>query len=75
VKIHGRVIKKRFAVGSKSEREAILLVTDDRQYVLRRHGGNPFTDPILEGLVGKSIDGDGVIHGHTFIMSQWAEQP
>jgi hypothetical protein len=75
VKIHGRVIKRPVAVGSKSEHDAILLVTDHGQYLLRRQGGNPFADPVLEKLVGKSIDGDGIVHGHTFIMSDWAERP
>jgi hypothetical protein len=63
------------AAGSKSEHTAILLVTDKQQYVLRRQGGNPFTDPVLEALVGKSIDGDGIVHGQTLILSDWVEQP
>jgi hypothetical protein len=67
------VVKRPFAVGSKSERDAIMLVTDAGQYVLRRQGGNPFVDPVLDGLVGKTIDGEGIVHGHTFIMSQWTE--
>jgi hypothetical protein len=72
--ITGRVVKKPFAAGSKSEREAILLITEEGEYVLRRQGGNPFYDQELEKLVGKKIEVDGKIIGYTLIMSNWLKK-
>jgi hypothetical protein len=69
----GLVIKAPFALGSKSEREAILLDTGDKRYVLRRDGGNAFFDPVLEQLVGRKIRGAGRVAGYTFLLSDWAE--
>lgn len=68
----GRVIKKTFAPGSKSERGGIILVTeDDRELLLRRQGGNPFYDPSLEELVGKKVVCQGNPHGdYTFLISE-----
>jgi len=69
----GRVVKKPFGKGSKSEHDAVILVTDAGEYVLRRQGGNPFHDPQLERLVGKVICCQGLLHGYTFIMSTCTE--
>src|SRR5215475_8324797 len=46
-----------FAVGSKSERVsgAYLRTDDGRRLVLRRLGGNPFHDPLIEAAKGKRI--------------------
>ena len=71
----GRVVSKPVAVGSKSEREAVVLETDSGEFVLRRAGGNPFHDPQLAVLVGKTIEATGTLHGYTLIMSQWKELP
>ncbi len=69
----GQVVKKPFGTGSKSEREAIMLETDEGEYVLRRQGGNPFHDQELEKLVGKTIEVDGKITGYTLLISHWTE--
>ena len=74
MQLKGRVTKKLYAAGSKSEREAVMLVTTDGEYVLRRKGGNPFFDEELEKLVGKEIRCDGDLTGYTFIMSKWVEE-
>ena len=71
----GRVVSKPVAVGSKSEREAVVLQTGADEYILRRAGGNPFHDPQLAQLVGKEIEATGTLHGYTLIMSQWKELP
>jgi hypothetical protein len=75
MKTQGRVISKRVAVGSKSEHEAVVLETGSGEYVLRRAGGNPFYDPELDELVGKTIQATGTLHGYTLIMSRWEELP
>jgi hypothetical protein len=69
----GNVVRKQVAEGSKSERTAILLQTDEGEYVLRIQGGNPFHDQRLEQLVGKRIRARGQIHGYSFLMDDWVE--
>ncbi len=69
----GKVVRKRFAEGSKSEHDAVMLVTGDKEYKLRRQGGNPFFDPELEALVGRTISCQGLEHDYTFIMSECEE--
>jgi hypothetical protein len=73
MRYRGQVVKKPFGVGSKSEHAAVKLVTGEREYVLRRQGGNPFSDPVLDALVGKTIECDGIVHDYTLIMSTWRE--
>jgi oligoribonuclease NrnB/cAMP/cGMP phosphodiesterase (DHH superfamily) len=72
--ITGHVVKKPFAVGSKSEREAIMLETEKGEYMLRRQGGNPYHDEELEKLVGKKIEVEGKITGYTLLISNWTEK-
>ncbi|HEX8175023.1 MAG TPA: hypothetical protein VF543_07890 [Pyrinomonadaceae bacterium] len=74
MQLKGSVIKKHIAAGSKSEHEAIVLTTDEGEYVLRRKGGNPFFDKALENLVGKRIRCEGDIAGYTFLMTEWTEE-
>ena len=69
----GYVVRKTVAAGSKSERPAIVLQTDEGEYVLRILGGNPFDDRRLESLIGKRIRARGELHGYTFLMDDWAE--
>jgi len=69
----GTVQKGPFAAGSKSEHDAIFLNANNKQYVLRRANGNPFHDPDLEKLVGKTLQVTGVISGYTLIFSEWRE--
>jgi hypothetical protein len=71
IETDGQVIKHLTAKGSKSERRAVYLETEDGSYILRRRGGNPFFDPVLEKLVGKTIHCKGILTKHTLIMSDW----
>jgi len=73
MRLTGQVVKKPFGTGSKSEREAIMLETEEGIYVLRRQGGNPFHDPELEKLVGKTIEVEGKVAGYTVLISDWTE--
>jgi hypothetical protein len=73
VTLTGSVIKKLFAQGSKSERQAVMLITEKKEYVLRQDGGPVFGDEVIDGLVGKKIKGDGKVLGYTFILSDWEE--
>ena len=67
----GRVIRHTFAPGSKSEHEAVFLVIDGAEYVLRREDGNPFDDPELEALVGQTITCEGVIRDYLLTIKRW----
>ena len=69
VELTGKVIQKKFAVGSKSEHDAIYLETDQGDFRLRRLGGNPFSDPVLNELVGKKITATGILNEKLFIAS------
>jgi hypothetical protein len=69
----GQVIKKRHAAGSKSDRDAVMLVVGDEELVLRRFGGNAFCDDVLDKLVGHRIRGMGQRIGCTLILHEWVE--
>jgi hypothetical protein len=71
VKLSGKVVRAPYARGSKSEHLAVMLDTGERQYKLRRPGGNPFSDPELETLVGADIEGVGNVSGNLFILTSW----
>lgn len=63
----GKVTRKKFAAGSKSEHNAFCLQTEKINYQLRRLGGNPFADPKLKQLVGKKIKAKGLLSNTLFI--------
>jgi hypothetical protein len=69
VELNGKVTKKKFAKGSKSEHNAIYFETDSGSYILRRRGGNPFNDPELQKLIGEKICATGIISNFSFIAS------
>ena len=67
----GQVIRKTFARGSKSEHEAVFLVTPEREYKLVRADGNPFHDPDLDALVGKRIACSGTVEDYLLTLDDW----
>jgi hypothetical protein len=67
----GMVIRKRINPGSKSEHDAVVLVTDAGELKLRRQGGNPFADPELERLVGQRIHCDGLARAGQLIVTRY----
>ncbi len=69
--ITGKVIKRLYAPGSKSERDAVMLATPEGEFLLRREGGNPFRDEALEALVGKTIRCRGRRTSQSVIMDDW----
>jgi len=73
VEFEGQVIQHLTAKGSKSERQAVYLETPEGSFALRRRGGNPFVDPVLQELVGKTLHVKGVLTEHTLIMDDWTE--
>jgi hypothetical protein len=74
VQIEGHVKQQTVAPGSKSERNAIVLVTPSGEtYILRRQGGPAFVDPALSPLVGHSIQAEGLATSGTLIMRNWRQ--
>jgi hypothetical protein len=69
--LEGRVKRKRINVGSKSEHDAVVLVTSDGEHKLRLQGGHPFRDPEVDALVGKRIRGEGIMSARQFIMERY----
>lgn len=72
MEFRGTVVRRQYGAGSKSEHDAVMLVTDDGAYRLRRVGGNPFQDPALDQLVGQKIVCEGTLHQSTVLMSSWS---
>lgn len=68
--VHGTVTRRPYAAGSKSEHEAVMLVTDEGEFRLRRKDGNPFHDPSLDRLIGKQIEAEGIVAGPAFILER-----
>jgi hypothetical protein len=75
VEIEGRVTRKRINVGSKSEHQAMVLVTKDGEFKLRRQGGHPFSDPDVQALHGKRIRAKGIIAAGQFLMETYEVIP
>ena len=69
--LEGRVVEKRINVGSKSEHDAAVLITDHGEFKLRLEGGHPFADPRVRSLVGKRIRGEGFVSAGQFIMTRY----
>jgi hypothetical protein len=74
MEVCGRVERKPFATGSKSERHIVYLVCKDGEYLLRRPGGNAYQDPEIEALVGKLICCKGEVVGrNTLLVTEWRD--
>jgi hypothetical protein len=72
-RITGTVVRAQIASGSKSEHVGVVLRTaKGDEYVLRRRGGNPFRDDVLERLVGTTITGEGLVTNKNFIMDEFS---
>lgn len=70
--LSGHVVQRRVSAGSKSDRSAVLLETNEGDLILRRKGGNPFRDAVIDALVGQRIEAHGVLAGPgTFIIDHW----
>jgi hypothetical protein len=72
--ISGQVVRKLVARGSKSERDAIMLVTrEGKEFLLRRRHGHPFQDKVLDDLVGKIITLKGSLIDNLLLMDEWTK--
>jgi len=69
----GKVVSRTTGQGSKSEHEAVMLETSKKDYVLRMKGANPFYNPELNKLVGKTIKATGELSDYVFFLENWEE--
>jgi hypothetical protein len=63
----GKVERGPFGAGSKSEREAVWIETEDERLVLRRKGGPTYGDRELDRYVGKRVKCDGFVVGYMLL--------
>ncbi len=75
MELEGVVVLKRINIGSKSEHEAAVLVTNGGEFKLRRQGGHPFSDPDVRALAGKRIRATGFSSAGQFIMESYEVLP
>lgn len=68
---HGRIEEKTVGQGSKSERKAVVLKTDEGQeFVLRVQGDNPFVpNATLAGYAGRSVTVEGQPYHYMLIVA------
>jgi hypothetical protein len=71
--ITGKVVSRTTATGSKSEHDAVMLETGQKDYILRIKGANPFSNPDLEKLVGKTIRATGELADYVLFVEDWEE--
>jgi hypothetical protein len=72
--VRGLVEFKHVSRGSKSERDACVLVADDgEELFLRRRQGHPYADDVLKALAGKRIETTGTVIDRLFLMDEWTE--
>ncbi|NES71996.1 MAG: hypothetical protein F6K24_45770 [Okeania sp. SIO2D1] len=69
MKYTGKVFKTLYAVGSKSEREAVMIRMEEGEFLLRRLGDNPFENESISDLVGKDIECEGQRTETTLIIT------
>ena len=65
----GQVVFQLFAKGTKSERMAVMLITKDHKYVLRRPGVHTLLDTTLHKLVEKRVRFEGILQGYTLFVT------
>lgn len=71
--VSGIIVRKPFAVGSKSEHEAIVLETTSGDYKLRLAGENPFEDYGLGKFIGTEKLVTGELTGYTILVEGISE--
>ena len=75
MKYRGEVVRRRIGRRTKSERVAVMLVTEEGDYVLRQRGGHTFEDPVLEALVGRTLEFEGELSDYTLLVTTWRAPP
>ena len=71
MELHGVVKRKVIRRGTKSEHQALVLVTPEGEYKLRRTGGNTFWDETLAELEDQQLRCTGELDGNEIFMDSW----
>ncbi|CAH1680830.1 conserved hypothetical protein [Hyphomicrobiales bacterium] len=72
VELSGRVSFGTLDAGSKSERGAVTLTTQDgTTYELRKEGAPAFGDQSLDPLVGGDVTVSGIAIGNLLMVRDW----
>jgi len=62
-------VREQVGAGTKSQRDAFLLVTPDgRRLQLRLKDGNPLYDPAFEAFLGHEVVGHGRVVGVSAVL-------
>ena len=73
--LRGRVTRRVFGKGTKSEHLAVWIDTDRGSFLLRRKGGPAFADPEFDRHVGKVVVCDGFLLDHTLLAERITAEP
>ena len=68
--LRGRVTQGIYGEGTKSERVAVFIKTDDNRYLLRRKIGPAFDDLELKQYIGHEVECDGFLIGTTLLAER-----
>ncbi len=72
ITVEGNVVRKRINRGSKSDQDAVVLISDATAFKLRRQGAPSIGDDDIRALVGKRIRATGIVSAGQLIMSEYA---
>jgi hypothetical protein len=72
---NGTVVRKLIRRGTKSEHQSLVLATTQGEFKLRRVGGNPFRDEVLDQLEGRKIRCSGELVGDEIFLDTWSIEP
>ncbi|MEV4435999.1 hypothetical protein [Streptomyces sp. NPDC049585] len=70
-RLRGRLSYERVDVGSKSERDALVLHTGEHDYVVRLPGANPFEASDVSHLAGREVEAEGEVDRQYFFVTDW----
>ena len=68
--LRGKVIQDSYGRGSKSEHKAIIIITTEGRYLLRRKTGQAYNDVELEKYIGLEIECNGFLVGSTLLADE-----
>ncbi|PSJ30388.1 hypothetical protein B7P34_02180 [Streptosporangium nondiastaticum] len=70
-RLRGRLSYERVDVGSKSERDALVLHTGEYDYVVRLPGASPFEASDVSHLAGREVEAEGEVDRQYFFVTHW----
>ena len=70
MKLTGKIVVKPFATGSKSDRLAVFLSTENGEYVLQEKNANPFESSKLEEMEGQTVIVDGELNDYLLLANE-----